>query len=336
MLRQDVKRLIWIVMFALASNAKATALDREGHTFAFAELLYWQMREGSSENWSQDITPKGATQSTTLYDAPFDFNPGFRIGVGYEAPSHAWNTVLSYTNYQNKAENHASGDIYSAYLGNYFANNTNGANFGPFYDSANLDWDFSFQTIDIELGRRFIIDKILTVRPFVGLKTAFIDQVIDSHWYGPKTTDIFGTIIPITTFSQAREKITQNFWGVGPSLGLDTTWPVYQSLHQYFSLIGNLSGAVMWGHWSFSDTYENNTPVTISVNSTDFSGAETMARGILGVEWGSQMSRIDLKVRLSYEAQVWFEQMQYYNYNMGRLSNLMSLQGANLGLYLTF
>lgn len=307
-----------------------------GHPLLLAELLYWQPREGGDENWAQDITPTGAEQSATILKGPFKFNPGFRVGLEYQASENAWDTALYYTHFQTNAKDHAAGNIYSAYLGNYFANNTNGENYGPFYDSANIHWDFSFQTIDVELGREFVIDEILTLRPFVGLKTAFIEQDIDTNWYGPKTKDIFGIIIPITTFSTATETIAQDFWGIGPSLGLDTTWPLYQSLHQTFSLIGNLSGALMWGHWSFSDHYQNNTPVSITVNTDSFDGAETMARGILGVEWSNQFLPVDLKIRLNYEAQVWFNQIQFYSLSTGRMNNLMSIQGANLGFYLNF
>lgn len=327
-LKQDFKQLFFILLVIFSAHIPIEPVHAS-KPFVFAELLYWQPREGGDENWAQYITPKGAEQSITLYDAPFKFNPGFRVGIGSDL-------VLYYTYYQTNAENHASGDIYSAYLGNYFANNTNGANFGPFYDSANMRWDFTFQSIDLELGRKFPIDKILILRPFVGLKTAFINQKIDTNWYGPKTTDIFGIIIPITTFSTATENLKQDFFGIGPSLGLDTTWPLYQSTNHNFNLIGNLSAALLWGHWSFSDQYENNTPVSITVDTDSFNGAETVVRGILGFEWSNKFSQHDLTIRLNYEAQLWMNQIQFYTLSTGRMNNLMSIQGANLGFNLSF
>jgi hypothetical protein len=321
-----VKYLFILLLFTVSCQLSA-APSKERATFALGELLYWQLREGSDENWSQFITPTGPEQSVTLFDAPFQWNPGFRLGLGYDARAEAWDTVLYYTNYTTEAKNHASGDIYSAYLGNYFANNTTGAHFGPTYSSASIRWDFSFQTIDLELGRKFKTDHLLMLRPFVALKTAFIDQEIHTHWYGPKS---------ISSFSTATEKLENNYWGIGPALGLDTTWQLYHSSRQAFNLIGNISGAIMWGQWSFSDEYQNTTPVTIKVHSSDIVGASTMARGILGLEWNKHFSEIDLNLRLAYEAQVWFDQLQYYNYNMGRLDNLMSLQGVNLGVSINY
>lgn len=297
----------------------------------FAELLYWQLNEVSDENWSQNLPPSGDYQAVTLHNVPFKLDPGVRLGIIYDTPSGVWDTSLYYTYYQTSANDRAEGHVYSPYLGNFFANNANGSDFGPYYDNAKLDWDFAFHTIDLELARHFVIDNALNLRPFIGLKAAVIRQEIDSHWYGPN--DSTG---PINTFTTARERITNNFWGVGPSLGLDSTWRLYQSINKSLNIIASLSGAVMWGHWSFSDHYENDTPVSIKIKNSDINDAAPMGRGVLGLEWTMQYSEAALSIYLAYEAQVWLDQVQYYNYNMGKLDNLMSLQGGTLGVRLNY
>ncbi len=325
-----VKRIFIVLCLLLACQVHAGSATNSSFSL-IAELLYWELREGSDENWSQNITQKGVEQSATLHEAPFSSSPGFRVGFAYDAPSDAWNSALYYTYFRTNAKDSASGNVYSAYLGNFFACNPDGKDYGPFYDSAKVDWDFSFHSVDLEFGRNFVIDRILTVRPFVGLKAAVIKQDIDSHWFGPKE-EVGGIIVPITAFSTAREKIKNDFWGIGPVLGLDTTWPLLDSL----SIIGNFSGALMWGHWTFDDHYVNDGGTSIRIDTQDHTSAATMARGLLGLEWAKEFSRTSLSVHLVYEAQVWFDQVQYYNYNMGRLSNLMSLQGSSLGFRLNY
>lgn len=321
--------LVFLMLFTIPLYAAPA--DKTPVTL-FADVLYWELREGSDENWGQYITPKGSYQSATLYDAPFKWDPGFRFGFVYTAPSGVWDTSLYYTHFQTDASDSASGHIYSAYLGNFFANNTNGKNFGPFYDSGKVKWNYRFQTLDFEVGRYFNVDRRLTLRPFAGIKSAIIRQDIDTNWYGPKTTNSSGVIIPITTFTHATEKVENNFWGIGPSLGLDTLWPLAESKRQSFSMLANLSGALMWGHWSFSDHYKNNTPVSIDIKTSDIIDAATMVRGVFGFEWFRQYAKTELTLQFTYEAQVWFDQLQYYNYNMGRLNNLMSLQGGALSI----
>jgi len=92
----------------------------------------------------------------------------------------------------------------------------------------------------------------------------------------------------------------------------------------------------MWGHWTFSDVYENNIPTIIHIYNRDINSAATMLKGLLGIEWSGCIIGAQTNIRLGYEAQVWFNQLQYYNYNMGKLNNLMSLQGAVLDFSINF
>lgn len=106
-------------------------------------------------------------------------------------------------------------EIHSAFSGNFYANNTNGNGLsGPFYHDAKIKWNFLYNNIDWELVYHFNDDKY-NIRPFVGLKVAFLNQNIDTQWQTPYD-NVFK--LPISTFSIATENITNNFWGVGPFL----------------------------------------------------------------------------------------------------------------------
>jgi hypothetical protein len=107
----------------------------------FAEALYWTVREGGSENWAQQITPLpqfGANLGTAqLIDAPFDWNAGYRVGFSAPKPDDVDVTVY-YTNFRTSAVAQAAGEVYSAFLGNFYVGNPDGAIFGPHYRSAPL------------------------------------------------------------------------------------------------------------------------------------------------------------------------------------------------------
>lgn len=291
-----------------------------------ADLLIWKLREGGADNWGQIITPAATFQNIIVLDVPFEWKAGLRLAYGRHH-AHNWDSFIYYTHYQTTGHNQASVNvdgIYSASLGNFFSNNTNGANFGPNYYQANIQWKFRFDTVDLEVGRTIVVDRITTLRPFAGIKIAKIDQHFGSTWLNPTT------VVP---FTQAQEDQKNDFWGVGPYIGLHTELPLYQSPTSRFNLFGDVSGALMWGHWQFKDDYSTNMPSTVTVGFDTLNSAATMARGILGVEWliGEQ-----LNLKLGYEAQVWFDHMQCYSFNVGRLNNLMSLQGAVLDLSLNF
>ncbi|MEW4565399.1 Lpg1974 family pore-forming outer membrane protein [Bremerella sp. JC770] len=318
------------------ASAPATTLT------PFAQLLTLKLTEGSAENWAQEITPLGSGSlagTARLVDAPFEWNAAVRAGIERAWPEPGTSIRFYYTYFGTSATNHAAGEVYSAFLGNFFADNADGTSFGPKYRSADVEWDVQFHTIDLEFKRTFMISPALTIRPFVGVKSAIIKQDIDSRWYGP--IDSTGHDYQ---FNSATEVLKQDFWGIGPAIGADALVPLSMtpthSLQAYFTP----SAALMYGNWNFSEVYQTDgptsttvpTPSNIAINSDPIHGAATMLRFALGVEWEQPGCRVSTRVRLGYEAQVWLNQMQFYSYNMGRLNNLMSLQGGVLEIGLTY
>ena len=315
-----MKKLIWIVLIALTAEAHAVN-DTNTSTLAYIAALTWQVRESGAENWAQIITPAGRERSVQLIDAPFAWNTGVRIGISHEFDQASYDISLAYTHYQTTATNQASGYVYSSFDANYFVNNTNGANFGPTYSSAQIRWQFSYNTIDLNLGHHFNIDRILQAHPHIGLKAASINQNIDSNWQDP---------IPSTNFTVATETLENDFSGIGPTIGVDTIWPIYTGSCQSLALIANLDGGLLWGHWHFKDAYNNNIPVTVTVHVSSVNGVAPMMAGVLGLQWTKEFAKSDISVRLAYEEQLWFNQIQFYSLSMGRTNRPVSLQGGDL------
>lgn len=327
-----LKKVIAIFLLLFANQAFAYHLS--GHVKAFADLLVWQLSEGSADNWAQLIAGPGVNRPIKVIDVPFSYSVGARIGASYLSPQNEWDITAIYTRYQTSASRVASGEVYSSYLGNFYAGNTDGAKYGPFYSEGNIQWDFGYNTADIEAGHTFKIDQALSLHPFFGLKAAWIDQNIHTSWQNPHSPNVSP---PITyNFVTATEQVQQNFFGIGPTLGVNTWWPLYKNAHSSFGLIGDFLLGLLWGHWSFKDVYQNDAATTITVNSSDINGGSPMSSGFLGIGWQQTYLKSEINVRLGYEAQVWFNQMQYYVLSMGRLNHTMSLQGATLTMSMSF
>ena len=254
-------------------------------------------------------------------DAPFQWRAGFRVGLGVQR-SDGFDMTLYYTNFCTTATNEASGEVYSAFLGNFYVGNADGAGFGPYYRSANIQWDFNFHSIDFEISRNYTIGTNLELRPFVGLKAAIIDQSIKTNWFYPINTPTH-----TYTFTSATENQDPKFWGIGPSLGVTMAMPLRNADKCNLTLFGTPSGAIMLGRWTCTEQYENGQN-TVAIDTGPITGAATMLRGVVGLEWQQCFSRATSTVRLGYEAQFWLNQMQFYSYNMGRLNNLTSLAGG--------
>lgn len=319
-----MKKIVSISASILALSASGLTFG-DFSNFAAADLLVWQVREGGADNWAKTISPAGTQQTAQLADAPFGWNEGVRISLGHLLFENS-DINLSYTHYNAIAKNQISGIVYSSLDANYFANNTDGENFGPSYGSANVNWKLYYNNLDIELGHLFKLDNLLSLHPRLGLLLASINQTIATNWYNPTTTN---------TFTSASENLKNDFSGLGPIFGVDSLWTLYSGARQSIGIVGDLTAALVWGQWTFNDVYRNNQPVTITVNSDSIKGMSPMLGGLLGVQWEMKFRASELSVRLGYEEQVWLNQMQIYFLDTGKMNRSTSFQGANLQIKFT-
>ena len=332
----DVESLEEVIISDECSSCPVSA----GQLLVFSELLVFSVTEGGADNWAQEITPRGPAPSfgtANVVDAPFDWKAGFRLGIAKRLDDQ-FDLTFYYTNFNTTATNQAAGEVTSAFLGNFYAGNTDGTGFGPSYRRADIDWDFSFQTFDFEIGRTSWVGPAM-LRPYVGLKAAIIDQTAVSHWFDP-----IDTMTDTYLFTSAVETLTQEFWGIGPSFGVAATVPLSAGPDYSLQVFASPSAALMYGHWQFRDHYQNDGPTSISspvpasidINMSPIDGLSTTLRGMFGIQWLRQCARLTTSVRLTYESQIWLNQMQFYSFNMGRLNNLMALHGGALEIGILF
>ncbi len=321
-----MKKLIGILLLTLVTQAHAASAAQDAN-FGFLDLLIWQFNEAGSENWAERIEAPGLTQSGVLLSVPFHWNTGVRAGIGHRFSGSEIDVKLVYTNFKTQASDSATGFLYSPFDGNYFANNTNGAQFGPSYRGANVSWHVNYNTLDLQAGRSFQPSNRLALHPFVGLKAATINQAFNTNWLNP---------VNVVNFTVASEDLKNNFAGIGPSFGVDSTWSLYQSPKMSLNLLGNIATALLVGHWNFNEIYTNNAPTTINVNVSSVNAVSPYVGGLMGLEWLNHLDRADVRVRLAYEGQVWFNQLQFYSLDMGRTNHLLSVQGSDLEFLVNF
>ncbi len=306
----------------------------------FADLLVWSAQESGAGDWGQRFrtNANGEKINIEILEVSFDWDVGFRGGIGSGLGHDEWDTRLYYTWFRTRGKDNASapnGEVTSPYIGNFYVNNSVGSGDGPSYRSASMDWTIRFNMFDWELGRRYCVSSALTLRPFIALKGGWIHQKIRTKWKTPVPSpqipdpDAFGT---------AREDLKNNFWGVGPCGGLNTKWQIAAVNCHIFSIVGDFSAAILYGHWNFSDVYKNEVPHKVSLDLPKINGGATTITSFLGFRWDALeiKERIDLSVRLGYEVQFWLDQLQFVTFNTGRLSNGLTLQGGTLHVELHF
>ncbi len=183
---------------------------------------------------------------------------------------------------------------------------------------------------DWELGRNYRVSKALSLRPFLGVKGGWIYQSIHSQWYNPDRTGA-------AFFNVGRENLENNFWGIGPTTGINTQWNLFNKQSQFY-LFGDFSGALMWGHWSFSDLFRNDLPQQVVVDLQNINGGASTIRTFMGFgcDLNFSQSQYRFTAKLGYEMQFWLDQLQFYSFTAGRLVNMLTLQGGTFELSFDF
>lgn len=316
-------------------NPSARLLPDMNEWDVFADLLVWTAREAGTDCWAEVLTSNSSAKSNEIHGVRFSWNPGLRVGLGYGMKHDEWDTQAYYTWFKTDGTDHISStpaSVHSAFLGNFYVDNSQGGGLsGPSYQKAGVLWKIHFNMLDWDVGRHFYITQTLSLRPFLGAKGGWIDQMIHTKWENPHLTS--GPY-----YFLGSENLKNDFWGVGPQAGLNTRWIVFSSLTHSLHLFGDFSGSIMWGHWSFADVFNNDLQQKIVIKLQSMNGGASMLRAFMGLGWDVHFNQNQclFSAKLGYETQFWLDQLQFYSFTGGRLDNELTLQGGTFEICFDF
>ncbi|MES2123022.1 MAG: Lpg1974 family pore-forming outer membrane protein, partial [Chlamydiota bacterium] len=200
------------------------------------DLLFWQSNVGSL-GYAVDSNSTTSISHGHVKDPHFEWDWGFKLGVGYKMPHDKWDLFVNYT----YVHAHAQGSTHKENGAVFPVWATSFGFVGPsFYATeAKAHWHANLNMADIELGRTCFAGRWLSMRPFIGVRGLVIDQDYDVKYSG-------GTAFPGDT-----DKVSMNtdFWGVGLRVGLDTLW----GLGAGFGIYGNGSASLLSGHFDVDE-----------------------------------------------------------------------------------
>lgn len=248
-----------------------------GQAFISADLLYWRAYEdgldvcGSTES-ADFVNPGGGVISTSrakTHDPHFDWSPGFRVGAGYQFASRCWDIAAYFTHFHTKA--HRNGGEHK------------------------FHWKLDFDVLDVVLANNYDLG-CFTIRPFAGLRAAYIDQKIRSH----------DANIAFLIADTAHNK--QIFRGVGAVTGLEMNW----DLGCGFGIYGNAAMSCLWGTFRVNSNESHTFRFGADFHKLrrHLDACQFVLDGGAGVSWRRCFwDNKQLVVRLGWE------QHRYFNHN---------------------
>lgn len=290
------RRFIISASLLLASSAQAYDVT--------VDALYWKATE--PVYWALLIDTTQLNQSTSYQATIFNYDLGFRVGVGAEQ-CWGWDTNLFYTRFNTSTSAAVSGNVTPGFAASKFAQP--GHNY--FFQSGQMSFSVDFNIFDLDFSRPFTFKDALVMRPVVGIKGGWIHQTIN--------TSMQGTVSVI-------ENITNNFTGVGPKIGIEGRWGFLRCKDYSLSLDAAFSTAYLWGHWSIHDNLSSTAPGTSSIilHNRDLGAFEV--EELLGATLDYRC----FSLKLAYEISDWFNQCQIFDDATGAHNDNLVLQGLSL------
>lgn len=306
----------------------STRNDPSSSNFSFsADFLAWFASQEVVSIWADVITIGDNTSTWNAKGFDFNWDYGFRVGADYGFTHDGWDIAAYWTWFRTDATHTIPYTPNSTISPEFFAAFLSGNS--P--QSMSTHWSLLFNLIDLELGRSYWVSHFLALKPFVGIKGSWIHQAIDAKYSNLTINHAF-------THTSALEHVKNNFWGVGPSGGVNTKWQIRQFGMHALDFFGDFSMASLWGSWNCSDFYINSNNISSSVNTPPDSLGALMFRGFWGFEWevGTCNTNTRFAIKLGYEMQIWLNQLRIATFQLQRLHGDLTLQGATLNARLDF
>lgn len=312
----------------IIANAPARPVTCNGDWMITVAGVYWNANQDGMEyaidnhvrtlleipSAVEDILPLNNLIDASYVTPNFDWDFGFKIGLGYNTTCDGWDIGATWTWYRSKARDHVEAEfsenhtliaLWSAYndpLGH-----------ATFASDIETSWELQLNLIDIELGREFWVSKKMTFRPFIGLRIAFIDQEFDiQHKGGSWLVDDDGPLNNLV-------ELDNDFQGVGVRTGLNSIF----HLGCGWGIYGDLGVSIVYGRFDINEKETNREAynlydkIPIMETKDHFRASRAMLDLGLGIQWGGLFCECQygITVSLGWEQHLFFDQNQFWRVN---------------------
>lgn len=288
--------------------------------------FYWNAhQEGLEYAITNDSQQEGWRDTLSYVNArsegpKFDWDFGFKVGIGYNTTCDGWDFGVNWTWYQGKANSKVEADtndntIMLAYLSNYGDVNTY-----PLATDAEAHWKLKLNLVDIELGREFWNSKRVALRPFIGLRYASIQQDYNVKYKGGSfSVRDTGGLIVLDDAQNDEIKMDNDFKGFGVRAGLNSVW----NLGCGWGIYGDLALSMVYGRFDIEVDEESRQAASphAKTNFTEYENSFRASRYMsdlaIGIQWSSLFCdcQYGLTVALGWEHHMFINQNQLYRFN---------------------
>jgi hypothetical protein len=291
----------------------------------YADFLYWYSNESNLSYAMVVTTVPEFVGSTTSSIVPVttkhigtNWDPGFRVGLGWNTGYDGWDVDTNYTWYHaNKSQTTSVPNTFTSGGSVYLPGNGESAILDPWIsagvfltgstdplhylvDTVRSSWKLFLNEIDATFGKKYWLSKRFTMRPYAGGRAAW-------------ATTMFANRATRSTGAESldfTDTFKNKFWGVGLMTGFQPEW----HFTPCFSIFSNVDAALLWGRFKMKkgEDYQRNDGASTLINNnffTNFSKMTTMVDLAFGFRWTENWcnDRFRAYFDAGWEHHVWFD-----------------------------
>ncbi|MBS0650703.1 MAG: hypothetical protein JSR93_06035 [Verrucomicrobia bacterium] len=312
------------------NHPAAVKLRDSWHIFATASYIYWFAGEegldlatsASYLSGTNTVIPS-SHQGKTIFQN-FEYSSGFKVGLGGNLCSDEWVLRADYTRLHLSTERSHSAPSSSIGVGALYATDwfyqTSPQGQGIAGRHLSSKWYLGLDWLDATLQRPFYSGRKLTLTPFIGLRTSWIEQNLNIN--------VKGALNVSPPSSKVHSHNHLESWGIGPRSGIDARF----LLGAGFRIQGELGASILYTQ--FSKVTHSENPFTsgaskVSYAMHDRQCVRTMAEASLGFGWGIYFS----KNRGHFDFSATYDFNYLWSQNMMRTLNDIQIIGTGGGGY---
>lgn len=270
--------------------------SRSWNPYITADFIYWTVRE---DGLFHAVSGVGANVGKgTVYDIDFEWDPGFKVGLGFNLPHDGWSLFAKYTWIHSNVSNTVSQDPTTSNLVSYWS--INGSPLQSISRSR-ATWEIHFHDVHLELGRNCYLSQYLKARIHAGLRGAFIYQ----------DYEVSETLVSNDSINRLSQD--QDFWGVGLRAGMDTSW---QFTHNW-SFFADFDLSILWGQFDLDRKDRNILTSGVGTTNIHTGVSPHTFEPVLGIDAGFRWEEwfcdgaYHFLLQAGWEHQLWILQNEF-------------------------
>ncbi len=223
--------------------------------FVNVDLLYWKVKAGGTEYCYTDQDPSATLPiQGKVYENNLGWDFGFRVGLGYNFDHDGWDVFLNYTYFDSSDGDKTAAGLNGSVIPLKGTASITGDSDLTHVSNATSNYSFDLDNLDLELGRNYFVSRTLSFRPHFGLRATWLDLTQRTNFYGG----------PVLGDNQLLVFDKNDFSSLGPRAGVNSKW----YLTNGFSLVGNVSGALLYGYYEVEHNENDTTDLSNSIDLT--------------------------------------------------------------------